>query len=50
MARTDDGIRSRSADGSEPVVGSHLLVATGRHSNLDLLGPDHGLETDERGS
>ena len=24
-------------------------MATGRHSNLDLLGPDHGLETDERG-
>ena len=24
-------------------------MAAGRHSNLDLLGPDHGLETDERG-
>ena len=34
---------------AEPVVGSHLLVATGRRSNTDLLGPDTGLETDERG-
>ncbi len=49
VARTDEGIRVELADGSEPVTGSHLLVATGRHSNLDLLGPDHGLETDERG-
>ncbi len=49
VARTEDGIRIELADGSEPVTGSHLLVATGRHSNLDLLGPDHGLTTDERG-
>jgi pyruvate/2-oxoglutarate dehydrogenase complex dihydrolipoamide dehydrogenase (E3) component len=49
VAPGDDGIRVELADGSEPVVGSHLLVATGRHSNLDLLGPDHGLEADERG-
>ena len=26
-----------------------MLVATGRRSNTDLLGPDHGIETDERG-
>ena len=31
------------------VAGSHLLVATGRRSNADLLGPDTGLTTDERG-
>jgi pyruvate/2-oxoglutarate dehydrogenase complex dihydrolipoamide dehydrogenase (E3) component len=49
VARTEDGIRIELADGSEAVTGSHLLVATGRHSNLDLLGPDHGLATDERG-
>lgn len=49
VSRTDDGLRVELSDGSEPVIGSHLLVATGRHSNLDLLGPDHGLETDERG-
>ena len=31
------------------VTGSHLLVATGRRSNTDLLGPDTGLTMDERG-
>jgi len=31
------------------ITGSHLLVATGRRSNSDLLGPEHGIETDERG-
>jgi pyruvate/2-oxoglutarate dehydrogenase complex dihydrolipoamide dehydrogenase (E3) component len=31
------------------VTGSHLLVATGRRSNTDLLGPDTGLAMDERG-
>ena len=30
------------------VTGSHLLIATGRRSNVDLLGPDSGLDTDER--
>lgn len=44
----DGDITVETVDG-EPVVGSHLLVATGRISNLDLLGPEHGLETDERG-
>lgn len=49
VSRSEDRrIRVEVADG-EPVLGSHLLVATGRTSNLDLLGPDHGLETDERG-
>jgi pyruvate/2-oxoglutarate dehydrogenase complex dihydrolipoamide dehydrogenase (E3) component len=50
VSRTDDGeIVVEVGEGGEPVVGSHLLVATGRTSNLDLLGPDHGLETDQRG-
>jgi pyruvate/2-oxoglutarate dehydrogenase complex dihydrolipoamide dehydrogenase (E3) component len=31
------------------VTGSHVLVATGRRSNTDLLGPDTGLAMDERG-
>ncbi len=35
-------------DNGETVHGSHLLVATGRRSNSDLLG-EHGLQTDERG-
>jgi len=34
---------------SQRIAGSHLLVATGRHSNSDLLGPDHGIQTDKRG-
>lgn len=42
-------IRVETDDGGEPVIGSHLLVAAGRTSNLDLLGPDHGLATDDRG-
>jgi pyruvate/2-oxoglutarate dehydrogenase complex dihydrolipoamide dehydrogenase (E3) component len=49
VSPVEDGIRIEVNDDGEPVVGSHLLVATGRASNLDLLGPDHGLETDERG-
>jgi pyruvate/2-oxoglutarate dehydrogenase complex dihydrolipoamide dehydrogenase (E3) component len=31
------------------IEGSHLLVATGRRSNTDWLGPETGLKTDERG-
>lgn len=62
---TDEGISIRNgrtarvglhADGLEvtleddsTVTGSHLLMATGRRSNSDLLGPDHGIETDSHG-
>ncbi|HET9872020.1 MAG TPA: mercuric reductase [Propionibacteriaceae bacterium] len=42
------GVRATLADGSE-VTGSHLLLATGRRSNIDLIGDRHGLELDERG-
>jgi pyruvate/2-oxoglutarate dehydrogenase complex dihydrolipoamide dehydrogenase (E3) component len=42
-----DGVEVVMEDGST-VVGSHLLLATGRVSNSDLLG-DHGIATDERG-
>jgi pyruvate/2-oxoglutarate dehydrogenase complex dihydrolipoamide dehydrogenase (E3) component len=42
-----DGIGVTVDDGST-VTGSHLLLATGRRSNSDLLG-DHGIQTDERG-
>lgn len=43
-----DGVEVELEDG---VVfsGSHLLLATGRRSNSDLLGPDHGVDTDGRG-
>ncbi|HEU5485425.1 MAG TPA: FAD-dependent oxidoreductase [Microlunatus sp.] len=49
VAPTGDGDISVETGEGEPVVGSHLLVATGRTSNLDLLGPEHGLDTDDRG-
>ena len=42
------GIEVELRDGTT-ITGSHLLVATGRRSNSDLLGPDHGIETDKRG-
>lgn len=48
VARVDDGVRVTLADGTA-VTGSHLLMAVGRRSNSDLLGPDHGLETDDHG-
>ncbi len=41
------GVTVELADGGT-ITGSHLLVATGRRSNSDLLG-EHGIETDERG-
>jgi pyruvate/2-oxoglutarate dehydrogenase complex dihydrolipoamide dehydrogenase (E3) component len=43
-----DGIEVDLGD-SQRIAGSHLLVATGRRSNSDLLGPDHGIQTDQRG-
>jgi len=36
-------------DDGTVITGSHVLIATGRRSNSDLLGPDHGIATDERG-
>ena len=42
------GVKAELGDGTT-IEGSHLLLATGRRSNSDLLGPDHGIETDERG-
>jgi len=42
-----DGIEVTVDDGTS-LVGSHLLLATGRVSNSDLLG-DHGVTTDESG-
>lgn len=36
--------------GTEPVIGSHVLVAVGRRPNTDDLGLEHaGVETDARG-
>ncbi len=54
VAARPDAVDERAGDivvraGGDTVEGTHLLVATGRVSNSDLLGDDHGLETDERG-
>lgn len=55
VERTEEGIRlvwrARSGDGAEhEVVGSHLLVATGRVPNTDDLGLDvAGVDADARG-
>ena len=44
------GVALTPRDGAEPVVGTHLLVATGRRPNTDDLGLDAaGVETDARG-
>jgi pyruvate/2-oxoglutarate dehydrogenase complex dihydrolipoamide dehydrogenase (E3) component len=42
------GIEVELGDGAT-ISGSHLPLANGRRSNSDLLGPDHGIETDEGG-
>ena len=47
VAPHGDGIEVEVDDGST-VVGSHLLLATGRVSNSDLLG-EHGVTTDKNG-
>ena len=47
--RREGGGVAVEVPGAATVTGSHLLVATGRRSNSDLLGPDTGLATDERG-
>jgi pyruvate/2-oxoglutarate dehydrogenase complex dihydrolipoamide dehydrogenase (E3) component len=44
----ESGVEVTVDDGTM-ITGSHVLIATGRRSNSDLLGPDHGLATDERG-
>jgi pyruvate/2-oxoglutarate dehydrogenase complex dihydrolipoamide dehydrogenase (E3) component len=48
VGKHPSGLEVELADGSG-VSGSHLLMATGRRSNSDLLGPDHGIDTDEQG-
>ena len=44
------GVALTPRDGAEPVVGTHLLLATGRRANTDDLDLElAGVETDERG-
>lgn len=47
VAATPSGVAIIGSGGAT-VSGSHLLMATGRCSNSDLLG-DHGVDTDDRG-
>jgi pyruvate/2-oxoglutarate dehydrogenase complex dihydrolipoamide dehydrogenase (E3) component len=44
----ESGVEVVVDDGTK-ITCTHLLMATGRRSNSDLLGPDHGIATDERG-
>jgi pyruvate/2-oxoglutarate dehydrogenase complex dihydrolipoamide dehydrogenase (E3) component len=46
----DRGLELIPREGADAIVGTHLLVATGRRPNTDDLGLDSaGVETDERG-
>lgn len=45
-----NGFELTPRDGAVPIVGTHLLVATGRRANTDDLGLDAaGVSTDDRG-
>ncbi|MFL6025695.1 MAG: mercuric reductase [Friedmanniella sp.] len=49
VTKADDGGVEVTLEDGSTATGSHLLMAVGRRSNSDLLGPDHGIETDRRG-
>ena len=50
VAKRGNGIEVYPREGADPVVGSHLLVATGRAPNIDDLGLEAaGVTTDRRG-
>jgi pyruvate/2-oxoglutarate dehydrogenase complex dihydrolipoamide dehydrogenase (E3) component len=50
FTKQDSGFQVVPADGSEPISGTHLLMAVGRQPNTDDLGLDKaGVETDGRG-
>jgi pyruvate/2-oxoglutarate dehydrogenase complex dihydrolipoamide dehydrogenase (E3) component len=50
ITKGDSGFTLTPRDGAEPIIGTHLLVATGRRPNTDELGLEQaGVETDERG-
>jgi pyruvate/2-oxoglutarate dehydrogenase complex dihydrolipoamide dehydrogenase (E3) component len=49
--KRDKGFELIAREGADPIVGTHLLLATGRRANTDDLGLDAaGVETDERGN
>jgi len=50
VVKRDNGFELYPQEGADPIVGTHLLVATGRAPNTDDLGLDvAGVETDARG-
>jgi pyruvate/2-oxoglutarate dehydrogenase complex dihydrolipoamide dehydrogenase (E3) component len=50
VVKRDNGFKLYPREGADPIVGSHLLVATGRAPNTDDLGLDTaGVATDRRG-
>ncbi|MFN3002374.1 FAD-containing oxidoreductase [Mycolicibacterium wolinskyi] len=50
FTKRDNGFEVVPADGAEPIVGTHLLMAVGRVPNTDDLGLENaGVETDKRG-
>ncbi len=50
VAKRDNGFALTPRDGADPVLGTHLLVATGRRANTDDLGLEvAGVQTDGRG-
>ena len=48
VGKHPSGLEVELEDGTE-ISGSHLLMATGRRSNSDLLGSNHGIDIDEQG-
>ena len=48
VGKHPNGLEVKLEDG-RGISGSHLLMATGRRPNSDLLGPDHGIDTDAQG-
>ncbi|WP_319446243.1 MULTISPECIES: FAD-containing oxidoreductase [unclassified Mycobacterium] len=50
IVKRDNGFELHPREGADPIVGTHLLVATGRAPNTDDLGLDAaGVATDRRG-
>jgi pyruvate/2-oxoglutarate dehydrogenase complex dihydrolipoamide dehydrogenase (E3) component len=50
VAKHGEGVALTPADGADPIIGTHLLVATGRQPNTDDLGLEvAGVEIDGRG-
>jgi pyruvate/2-oxoglutarate dehydrogenase complex dihydrolipoamide dehydrogenase (E3) component len=50
VAKHENGFALTPVDGVDPIIGTHLLVATGRQPNTDDLGLDlAGVEIDARG-